>query len=113
MIDTEAGSYPLSARISLRLVNRTGRTVRYNLCRSSLERLSSEGDWRMARETLADTCTAELRTLAPGQTAQFAFDADTRRPPGEYRIRTTLEGLGDGSRLDVASNRFMLTRDGD
>jgi hypothetical protein len=113
MIDTEAPSYAMGARVAFRLVNRTGRPVRYNLCRSSLERLSTEGDWRMARETLADTCTADLRTLAPGQIAQFAFNADTRRQPGEYRIRTTLEALGDGSRVDVVSNRFMLTRDGD
>jgi hypothetical protein len=113
MMDTDRPSYPMSARVSVRLVNRTGRPVRYNLCRSSLERLSTEGDWRQARETLADTCTAELRTLGPGQSAQFVFNADTRRPPGEYRVRTTLEGLGDGARLNVVSNRFMLTRDGD
>ena len=37
---------------------------------------------------------------------------DTRRQPGEYRVRATLEGIGDGARLDVVSNRFMLTRDG-
>ena len=112
MIDTDAPSYAMGARVAFRLVNRTGRTVRYNLCRSSLERLNTEGDWRQARETLADTCTADLRTLAPGQIAEFAFNADTRRQPGEYRVRTTLEGIGDGARLDVVSNRFMLTRDG-
>jgi hypothetical protein len=113
MIDTDRQSYPMGARVSVRLVNRTGRIVRYNLCRSSLERQSTEGDWRQARDTLADTCTADLRTLGPGQAAEFAFNADTRRQPGEYRVRTTLEGVGDGARLDVVSNRFVLTRDGD
>jgi hypothetical protein len=113
MLDTDLRSYPMGTRISVRLVNRTGRPVRYNLCRSSLERLNTEGDWRQARETLADTCTVELRTLGPGQIAQFAFDATALRQPGEYRIRTGLEAIVDGSRLDVVSNRFMLTRDGD
>jgi hypothetical protein len=113
MMDTDSRMYPIGARVSLRLINRTGRPVRYNLCRSSLERFNTEGDWRMARETLEDACTAELRTLGPGQSAQFSFNAQTRAPPGEYRVRTTLEGLADGSRLDVVSNRFMLTRDGD
>lgn len=113
MIDTDGASYPIGGRVTVRLVNRTGRTVRYNLCRSPLERLSSEGDWRQAREMLTDTCTADLRTLGPGQIAQFAFNADQVRQPGEYRVRTSLEGVGDGARVDVVSNRFMLTRDGD
>ena len=113
MIDTDQPSYPMGSRVSIRLVNRTGRAVSYNLCGSSLERLHSEGDWRPARETLADTCTAELRTLAPGQAAAFTFDAQTRSPPGQYRVRTVLQGFGDRARLDVVSNSFMLTRDGD
>ena len=112
MIDTDQRSYPISGRVSLRLVNRTGRLVRYDLCRSSLERFNNEGDWRMAREMLADNCTPESRTLGPGQMAQFSFTAETRAPPGQYRVHTKLEGL-DGTRLDVISNVFMLTRDGD
>ena len=43
MVRTDATMYEPGAMVRVRLDNRTGHTVRYNLCRSQLEAADSEG----------------------------------------------------------------------
>jgi len=113
MMQTDAASYEGSAPVTVRLTNRTGRRVGYNLCRSRLERLNDEGDWRETHSTLAEVCTAELRGLAPGQSATYSFRTDPRSRRGQYRIRTALDDPQQRGRLDVVSNPFTVTRNSD
>lgn len=113
MMQTDAASYAAGTRMSVRLTNRTGGPVGYNLCRSRLERRNDEGDWRQAQPALAEVCTAELRTLSPGQSASFAFSPSSQSRRGSYRVVTPLDGMYGRPRVDVVSNTFMLTRDSD
>jgi hypothetical protein len=113
MMQTDAASYEGNASVTVRLTNRIGRRVGYNLCRSRLERLNDEGDWRETHSTLAEVCTAELRGLAPGQSATYSFRTDPRSRRGQYRIRTALDDPQQRGRLDVVSNPFTVTRNSD
>jgi len=108
MIETDAASYPLGARISIRLVNRTGGTVRCNVCTSRMETLGDENVWRSVRESLGEDCKSGWVTLAPGQAVSETFTGGPFLPAGPYRIRATLLDLGSVPRLEVRSNTFTL-----
>ncbi len=113
LLSTDSPRYVAGSTITLQLVNRTGRPIGYNLCRSRLERSDSEGDWRPALSSLGEVCTAELRTLRRGQSASFPFRTEPRLRRGNYRIATDLEDLPSGSRFVAVSNTFAITRDSD
>jgi len=113
MMQTNAANYRAGEPVITRLTNRTGRRVGYNLCRSRVEQRNDEGDWRPVPAAEGEVCTAELRSLSPGQSATYSFRLARSSRPGPYRIRTTLEDLRGGPRLDVVSNAFSLTRDSD
>ena len=110
LIATDAERYMPGATITFRLVNRTSSAVGYNLCRSRLEHRLSDGDWQTVHP-VAEICTAELRTLLPGQTATFSFTSNNRLRRGEYRITTDLEDLQRRSRVLAVSNPFSIGRD--
>lgn len=112
MLETDAPEYGAGSKVTVRLTNRTGRSVLYNLCSAHLERRDGEGDWRQAQPGLAEMCTRELRALYPGQTATYTFPLEVRRR-GDYRIRTTLSDAHGGPGTEVTSNVFKITRDGD
>jgi hypothetical protein len=107
MIWTDADAYDGGTRAAMRLTNRTGRTVTYNLCRSQLQR-HVDNEWRAEKPSLAEVCTAELRTLRPGQavTFQFAMPGGVRN--GTYRIRTELHDPRGGPPAEALSNTFTL-----
>ena len=113
LLSTDSSHYAGGSTITLQLVNRTGRPIGYNLCRSRLERSDSEGDWRPALSSLGEVCTAELRTLRRGERASFAFRTEPRLRRGSYRITTELEDLQARSRFVAVSNTFTITRDSD
>ena len=108
MIDTDAASYALGARVSIRVVNRTGRPVRFNMCTSKLETLGDDNVWRVVRESLGEDCNARVVTLAPGQAVVNTFTAGPVLPAGRYRIRAALTDLDGVPRLDVRSGMFTL-----
>lgn len=108
-IQTNAPTYASGAPVSIRLTNRTGRTVGYNLCRARLERLF-ENEWEGAQASLAEVCTAELRGLRPGQSASFVFTPDYTLREGQYRVRTDLHDPMGGPPVEALSNAFTLTR---
>jgi hypothetical protein len=111
MIATDAPSYRAGDRVSIRVVNHVGRAVGYNLCGSALEH-DQEGSWRVVQATLVETCTTELRVLAPGQAALYTFRAEPRTRRGQYRIRTTLQDLDRRTtNYVVVSNTFAITRE--
>jgi hypothetical protein len=113
LLTTQAQRYTTSALVTVRLTNRTGRALGYNLCNSRLERLDSEGDWRPAQQGLAEVCTQELRTLRPGQGVTYSFTPRHPTRAGEYRVVTSLDDLRGGSRFESVSNNFTLVRNGD
>lgn len=110
MIATDAAEYNASTLISLRLTNRTGRTVGYNLCRARLERQTGDG-WQEIRASLGDACTMELRGLRPGQSATFTFRTATQTPPGMYRVRTELHEQQGGATIEAVSTIFRIFGD--
>jgi hypothetical protein len=113
MLDTDAPTYPTGSQVWLRLVNRAGQPIRYNLCRATLERRNDEGDWVLGRGFSEDLCKDQFRVLAPGQSARFAVTTDAHSRRGQYRFRTTVESVTGQQSLDVVSNSFGLTRDSD
>lgn len=89
MISTGARAYRVGTPVSIRLTNTTDRAVGYNLCRAKLER-SHDGDWQEIMPSLGEICTAELRSLRPGQSATFVFRTPPRARGGDYRVRAFL-----------------------
>jgi len=106
MIWTDADAYEAGSGMALRLTNRTGRTLSYNLCHSQIQR-HVDNDWQTAKTDLAEACTMELRGLPPGRSANFSF----RMPPlreGSYRIRTELRDPRGGPPVEAVSNTFVF-----
>jgi hypothetical protein len=104
-LTTDATVYPPAAPVTVRLANRSGAPFGYNLCRAILER-NIDDDWRQAQATLGERCTAELRTLRPGQVAAFSFRLDRELRRGQYRVRLAEPIQGD--RDLTVSNNFRL-----
>ena len=111
LIATDRAAYTAGSDITFRLTNRTAVGVGYNLCRARLERRDGEGDWRPVMYSLGEVCTAELRTLRPGQSASYAFKTEPKLRPGHYRISTDLEDLQGRSRFVAVSNVFTMSHD--
>jgi hypothetical protein len=111
MLRTDATAYPGGAVVRMRLTNRTGRVAQYNLCRSRIEAVTSDGDWRVVAPALADACTMELRTLAPGASVAYQLKHEVLQRRGNYRIRTRLEDTAGRTYVDAVSNTFQIRRD--
>jgi hypothetical protein len=109
MIQTDAATYPIGARVSIRLVNSTGRTVTCDLCASRLEQLGDDGPWREIRESLQEGCVSRWVTLAPGQATDGAFTAGSHVPAGRFRLRAMLVEPRGSPQHEVISNIFTLT----
>jgi hypothetical protein len=109
MLRTNATSYDANGVVRLRLDNHTGRTVRYNLCRSKLEQVARTGEWSVVAESLAEVCTAELRTLLPGAAATYQFKLPYSRF-AQYRVRTRLEDPVGRTYIEAVSNMFAIKR---
>lgn len=113
LITTDAQEYRAGSLVTLRLTNRLGRSIGYNLCRSRVERLDVEsGEWGAVRST-AELCTAEIRTLAPGQSVTHSFQLTVKPQPGRFRVSTALDDLQARSRVIAVSNIFTLAGSGD
>jgi hypothetical protein len=112
MISTGGRTYRVGAPVSIRLTNTTDRAVGYNLCRAKLER-SHDGDWQEIMPSLGEVCTAELRSLRPGQSATFVFRTPAGARGGDYRVRAFLEDQRAPRSIEAISNMFMLQRDSD
>jgi hypothetical protein len=111
LLRTDAATYISGSVIRMRLTNRTGRVVQFNLCRSRIESGNSEGDWSVVAPALADACTMDLRTLAPGSTVAYQFKHGALQRRGNYRIRTRLEDTVGRTYVDAVSNTFQIRRD--
>jgi hypothetical protein len=106
-LTTNSQTYPPGDAITLSLANRSRTALGYNLCRASVDR-KIEDDWREVQATLSEVCTAELRTLYPGQSAAYSFRTDRVIRRGQYRIRSELVGTPGGARVTALSNSFMI-----
>jgi len=109
LMTTDAQEYTPGKPVTVRLTNRLGRALGYNLCRARLER--SENDvWHPIMTSLAAVCTAEIRTLRPGQGVTYTFAPEDSIRRGDYRIVADLEDLQAGTRLVAPSNTFRIAR---
>ena len=91
LFSTDMAEYGRNQHITLSLNNRTRAVMDYNLCRSIIERF--DGGWRPV-QPVSETCTAELRRLAPGQSTTFSFEFPPTLDLGQYRVRTSIGGRG-------------------
>ncbi|MEW5928476.1 MAG: hypothetical protein AB1941_13490 [Gemmatimonadota bacterium] len=105
----ERAAYALGDTVAARLVNESGVAVGYNLCLASLERREGAG-WLVVDELLI-VCTADLRTLEPGESVPYRRALSAGLEAGVYRLRTHVEfPLTGGSRVEVRSAHFTVGR---
>jgi hypothetical protein len=110
LLSTDRTAYAPGEIATLRLHNIHGDDIGYNLCFSTLERREG-ASWVRSEVQDERACTAELRLLPPGETAEFdAATIPARLPPGEYRFRTRVEHMLDGSEVQARSNPFAVGR---
>jgi hypothetical protein len=100
---------PPGAALELTLTNRSVHPLGYNLCPSVIERRVGD-DWQLHPEPLAEACTMELRTLAPGASGSFRHTLPAALPPGRYRFRTGVEWPLGESWVGVISSTFEVTQ---
>lgn len=104
---TDAPSYEPGAPVVVRITNGSSLRLGYNLCRASLQRYMDD-DWRDVQPTLGEACTAESRTLGPGQNAAFSFRTDRQMRRGQYRVRSELTDTRSGTPISAYSKAFRL-----
>ena len=88
--------------MTLTLSNGSSEQIGYNLCTSDLQ--TADG-----RQVPTGTvCTMELRTLAPGGTADYRYELPVTMANGSYRFVTQVEWMQSGRRSGVQSNTFEV-----
>lgn len=90
------------ATMTLTLRNGSRSEAGYNLCTSGLENAAGVP---VASDRV---CTMELRMLAPGGSATYAYELPDRLAAGTYRFITNLERMDAGTRAVVRSNTFEV-----
>jgi len=114
LLRVDGEEYGVTGLVTVHLTNRLGRAVGYNLCRSRLERFDRESDsWGVAVRSLAELCTAEIRTLGPGQAVTYSFRPTMKSQRGALRVSTDLQDLHARIPLIAVSNSFLLSADRD
>ena len=109
VLSTDRESYAAGETVVIRLKNVFEHSLGYNLCTSMMEQRAG-GGWRPAEFGNGRICTMELRILEPGRTATFGVQLDAETPAGEYRFRTRIENMRNGSGEQAATNPFRVTR---
>jgi hypothetical protein len=92
--------------VMLILDNGSAEVLGYNLCTSTLSRQVG-AEWEPLRSDRV--CTLELRSLEPGQQAQFPIDLPHDLAPGTYRFHTTVERFGTGTSQEIAAEPFTIS----
>ncbi|HEX6367290.1 MAG TPA: hypothetical protein VF006_00075 [Longimicrobium sp.] len=89
------------------LVNTSDAEVGYNLCLTALEKRTSGGWTRVARNP-EQPCILPLYILRPGESATYREAASRLPGPGIYRLRTAVETPVPGPQRDVVTDPFIL-----
>jgi len=93
--------------IGLRLVNQTDLSLRYNLCRSTVQRRSESG-W--VSVNLNRACPDVRFRLAPTETAAFDLPTPMSLPPGTYRVVTPVS-YEDRDMQTLRTGEFQVAPD--
>lgn len=93
--------------IGLRLVNQTDMSLRYNLCRSTVQRRSESG-W--VSVNLNRACPDVRFRLAPTETAAFDLPTPMSLPPGTYRVVTPVS-YEDRDMQTLQTGEFQVASD--
>ena len=107
MLTTNAANYQTGAQATVRFTNRTNTSLAFSPCRLRLELRNTDGDWVVSKESLFERCTAEDRTLRPGQSVTYSFRIAR---PGTQRISVDLGTMVGYSRIVAVSNTFVVPR---
>jgi len=108
VLTVDRAQYRTGDPLVLTLRNATTQTVGYNLCGAGLDRRVGS-EWREVQPGLAEVCTMELRTLAPGASATHRHTVPGGVSAGEYRVRSAVESPLGGSWVPVRSTGFTIT----
>ncbi|MEX2401024.1 MAG: hypothetical protein WD423_09660 [Rhodothermales bacterium] len=108
---TGTDTYAVGDEVRLRLENQSGSEVGYNLCFAYLDLQRRTGDeWHDVTADLGPddsvACTAELRTLAPGDEAAGLAHIPADLPGDSYRITHDVEVHGEMQ--TIPSNSFVV-----
>jgi hypothetical protein len=98
-------AYSLGDTAVVILRNVSDSNLGYNLCFSARERRTPTGWIRAAPLRI---CTAELRGLAPGASAELREHISEEWSPGEYRVVTTVEIVARSRRQEIVSVPFTV-----
>lgn len=108
VLSVDRTQYRSGDTMVLTLRNGQAHAVGYNLCGAGVERRVG-GEWREAEPGLAEVCTMELRTLAPGASATYRHTVPSGLEAGEYRVQSAVESPLGGSWFAVHSAAFTIT----
>jgi hypothetical protein len=108
VLSLDRAQYRSGDTMVLTLRNGLAHTIGYNLCGAALERREG-GEWRQVQPGLAEVCTLELRTLAPGAGATYRHTVPPGLAAGEYRVRSAVESPLGGSWVAVQSAPITIT----
>jgi hypothetical protein len=107
MLSVDRARYRSGDALVLTLRNGLAHAIGYNLCGAALEqRVGTE--WRESPHRLAEVCTMELRTLAPGASGTYRHTVPGGASPGEYRVRSAVESPLGGSWTTIHSGTFTI-----
>ena len=101
LFSTNEKEYRSGGFVNVSLNNTTRGVMNYNLCRSTIERF--DGGWRPVHP-VSQSCTAEVRSLYPGQSTTYTFQFPPLLDDGQYRVRTNVGGRA------LVTNSFVVRR---
>jgi hypothetical protein len=109
----DENGYDPGDAVTLILANGSDQRIGYNLCTSGLER-RTDGSWTPVRSQADEVCTLELRTLPPGERANYETEIPSATgdgeplPAGRYRYVTDIERMEDNTREPVTTRPFTV-----
>ncbi len=109
---TDSDRYAAGEQVAIRLTNNTETSLGYNICFAFLKlEAYVDGEWSTINAGLGPdditACTAELRSLRPGESAESVAHLPIDLSSGTYRLTHDVEV--NGSRRTVATNPFEVS----
>lgn len=109
---TDSERYDAGEQVAIRLTNDSSTSLGYNICFAFLElETYLDGEWITINAGLGPddvtACTAELRSLRSGESAESVAHLPVDLSSGTYRL--TIDVEINGSRRSVATDPFKVS----
>ena len=106
VLRTDRAQYAAGDTAILRLVNRSGESIGYNLCLHLVQHETDDG-WVDTLYANGDGCTLQMYLLRHGDSDTYPAALDREAPAGSYRFRARVY-LGGNDEFSVYSSRFEI-----